>query len=598
MPINRYLCGVVCLLAGIAAGVVADAQEPKPAQVPEIRVSARPYVPAPAALRAETDLVEVGVVVRKHDGHAISGLKRGDFIVTDQGSPRELTSFAVEAPGAVHERPQTAADGGGPASAPSAPITAQTRFIALYFEDFGTNSGDLKRAQLAGERFVKEGLDDSDQVAMFSTSGVFVDYTRDKAKLIAAIDKLMSHPKFSENGLGGCPRISPFQAYQISVLLDPTALEAAKLEAAKCASNLPDDSSYTGRGGKQAATPAVAEIRSQAEMTWAQVRVTSQATLDAIGRAMRSLQTMTGRRLFLLVGSGFSSETLELEQDQLISRALRAGIVISAVDAKGLYTQVPGRGPNEEIGMQGTLPVQTFSFETSTAGSAAFARNQVMSDLAQATGGLFFHNNNDLPYGFRQLGSIPEVSYMLGFHRSDTAADGKYHHLKVKLRESTPYVIQARPGYFAMPLEPPAQTKSSERAKALDREVSGVSTLADFAINVAFRLDSVQAPGMVAVKAQIHVAIEKLAFPIRDQRRVQQLKLVVALFDRDGNIAAAKEGTMDFAMADATYTRLSASGINAGLNLDVPPGKYRLRAVVQEASGGKMASSNLNIEVK
>ena len=72
---------------------------------------------------------------------------------------------------------------------------------------------------------------------------------------------------------------------------------------------------------------------------------------------------------------------------------------------------------------------------------------------------------------------------------------------------------------------------------------------------------------------------------------MQQLKLVVALLDGSGNIVAAKEGTMDFAMADATYARLSASGINAGLNLDVPPGKYRLRAVVQEAVDGKMAIS-------
>lgn len=155
MPINRYLCGVAYLLAGIAAAVVTDAQEL--AQVPEIRVSAQPYVPAPAALRAETDLVEVGVVVRDHNGRAISGLKREDFIVKDQGSSRDLSYFAVETPGVAHERPPTAADGGGPASARSAPITDQTRFIALYFEDFGTNSGDLKRAQLAGKRFVKEG---------------------------------------------------------------------------------------------------------------------------------------------------------------------------------------------------------------------------------------------------------------------------------------------------------------------------------------------------------------------------------------------------------------------------------------------------------
>lgn len=123
---------------------------------------------------------------------------------------------------------------------------------------------------------------------------------------------------------------------------------------------------------------------------------------------------------------------------------------------------------------------------------------------------------------------------------------------------------------------------AAERERALDREVSGVSTLKDFA----------------TVKTQVHVAIDKLQFPIRKERRVQRLKVVVALVDGNGNVVAAKEGTMDFAMGDTTYARLSASGINAGLNLDVPPGKYRLRAVVQEAVEGKMASSSVNIEVK
>jgi hypothetical protein len=115
---------------------------------------------------------------------------------------------------------------------------------------------------------------------------------------------------------------------------------------------------------------------------------------------------------------------------------------------------------------------------------------------------------------------------------------------------------------------------------------------------VAFRLGSAQTAGTKTVMTQIHVAIEKLQFPVRDGRRVQRLNMVAALLDGNGNIVAAKEGTMDFAMTDATYARLSATGINAGLNLDVPSGHYRLRAVVQESVEGKMASSSLNIEVK
>ena len=482
MSIYRpYFRSAVCLLAALGAG----AQE-----VPEVRVSAKPYTPAPLALRVETDLVEVGVVVRGHSGQSISGLKRENFAVTDQGSPRELTYFAVETPGAVRAVPPKETAGGGSASPAVGSTTMppeqngaapRPRFIALYFEDFGTNGGDLKRAQVAGRRFVNEGLDGSDRVAVFSSSGDFLEYTSDKPKLAAAIDKLRPHPKFSEAGAGGCPRIGPYQAYLIAVMSDPAAIDAAAKEAGTCASS-GDGSAYNG-AGKKLAESAILE---QADVTWGQVRIASQATLNAIGRAMSSLQTMPGQRLFLLVSSGFNSATLEVERDQLISQALRAGIVVSSVDAKGLYAAVPARGPNEEINTDKPLPVETFRFETSSIGAEGFANNQAMSDLAQATGGLFFHNNNDLPDGFRQLGSIPEVSYVLGFRQND-AGNGKYHKLKVTLTGSNPYVVQARPGYFANPPGTSGRAGPADREE-LDREVSGVSTLGGTARHGCFSL--------------------------------------------------------------------------------------------------------------
>jgi len=51
-----------------------------------------------AAIQSALDKCSSGhaVVLRAHDGHAISALKREDFELTDQGQPRELTYFAVE----------------------------------------------------------------------------------------------------------------------------------------------------------------------------------------------------------------------------------------------------------------------------------------------------------------------------------------------------------------------------------------------------------------------------------------------------------------------------------------------------------------------
>jgi len=60
------------------------------------------------------------------------------------------------------------------------------------------------------------------------------------------------------------------------------------------------------------------------------------------------------------------------------------------------------------------------------------------------------------------------------------------------------YVIQARPGYLATPPGTSGQVDPVDRERELDREVSGVSTLADFAATVAFRLGSAQTAGAAA----------------------------------------------------------------------------------------------------
>lgn len=71
------------------------------------------------------------------------------------------------------------------------------------------------------------------------------------------------------------------------------------------------------------------------------------------------------------------------------------------------------------------------------------ANRDVLADLADATGGFFFHNNNDLDEGFRRLAGRPEFSYLLGFSPQNLKLDGKYHKLKVTL--ATPSAVVQLP---------------------------------------------------------------------------------------------------------------------------------------------------------
>ena len=73
----------------------------------------------------------------------------------------------------------------------------------------------------------------------------------------------------------------------------------------------------------------------------------------------------------------------------------------------------------------------------------------MLAQVAEGTGGEFFHNNNDLKAGFGRLAGSPG-SYILAFAPKDLKPDGKFHQLKVTLAEKeSAYSIQARRGYFA-----------------------------------------------------------------------------------------------------------------------------------------------------
>jgi hypothetical protein len=58
-----------------------------------------------------------------------------------------------------------------------------------------------------------------------------------------------------------------------------------------------------------------------------------------------------------------------------------------------------------------------------------------------------------------------------------------------------------------------------------------------------------------------------------------------------------KESQMDLALTDESYARLTKSGITAKTFLQTPPGRYRLREVIQDTEG-KLFASTVPIEVR
>ena len=72
----------------------------------------------------------------------------------------------------------------------------------------------------------------------------------------------------------------------------------------------------------------------------------------------------------------------------------------------------------------------------------------IMAELAAGTGGIYFHNSNDLEGGFHRLTAAPAYLYLLEFSAGNVKQNGSYHRLKVKVNQDD-LTVQSRKGYIA-----------------------------------------------------------------------------------------------------------------------------------------------------
>ena len=560
----------------------------QPAASDEVRVSSQPYAPQPLTFRTESRLVEVGVTVRDSHGRAVAGLTPSNFRIFDDGKQRKIAAFsdirsdadtgAGTAPSAA--RPDVAAPTAPPE--PALGTAGRTRFLAVFFDDlnaaYGEEAGDVQRTQSAASKYVKSSLQPGVQIGIFTASGTpAVDFTSEPEKLLAAIAEVKAHPQYAEKV---CFGINPYQAYRIAKLNDRETIRLVAIAASR------HQCPNTPNG-----------IMLQATETWERVKAITTQTLTSVARVVSYLGAKPGQRLLLLASSGFVGQTMELDQDRIVDQAVHAGVVVNSLVTKGLFNdQVAGErfeDPAPQKAAYMVLPrYQAWAkAENAEVDERPMVMDDAMGNLARGTGGVLFHNNNDLNAGFRETSVAPEVTYRMSFNPEGVVSDGAYHHLRVELVDGKSYSLEARPGYFAQ------EGKVENERPNLDKQVMGSGSLADVAAAVSLQVEK-RSDTQRAIHVKTHVDISGLPFVAKDDRQNERLTIVAAIVDSQGRIVTAKEGRMELALKPETHGRMMQTGINAELTLLAPPGVYTLRAVVEEANKGSMASSTYPIDAR
>jgi VWFA-related protein len=583
-------------------------QAPAALPTPEITTTQQsaPAAPAKAAGSSDTtsevdthssvpfeshvNLVPVRVIVHDSTGKVVTNLTKDDFRLFQDRKPQTISLFAVETPAATAKQVVRGEAGGEPVvttkdSAPGT-LALPTRFVALLFDDVHLNMQDLMQARLAAIRYLDSAIDPSERVAIFTISGqTQVDFTDDRAKIRAIAAQLMPHligAYDPREDINQCPQMGYYEADQILNKNDQNAIAAATDDAAACISR-------TALAGIE--NPAQAVQRSSQQMLL-YGDTNAEYAIRRLVEVVRRMSALPGQRSIVLISPGFLITTShQYDISDVIDRATRANIFINTLDARGVYT-VDALGDISR-------PLPIFS-NSRAAGLGELYRSQeqasqsdALAELSDGTGGLFFHNNNDLGAGFRAATSVPEVTYLLGFTPEALKFDGKFHQIKVTLVAKEKFTLQARRGFFA-----PKHGQTPEEAAKQDIEEAVFSQEERQGVPIELQLQYYKSDAVDAkLSVLTRVDVTRVRFEKTEGRNLGSLTVVAALFDRNGNFISGNQENVGLRLKDATLEKLNHTGMTLKIGFDVKPGGYIVRLVVRDSKASLLSAKNGLIEI-
>ena len=581
-----FLCGAGLVACALHAQTPAD-----PAQTAEMNTREEPL-----SFSSGVNLVLVPVVVRDSTGHAIGTLKKEDFQLSDKGKPQVISKFSIDRPEAPltlrDTSVETDADCNAKKTVDSKTVVA-TRFVAWLFDDVHISAGDLIQARLAADKQLAESLEPGTRAGIFTTSGRNqLEFNDDRDKLHQALLRILPTP----TRIGAsteCPQIDYYQGDLIVNKNDAQATRIALDEYLSCTPPPPGINSPAVMA--QYAAQQLPVVRQYAMTALNLGDRDTRVALDTLKALIRRLSTLPGSRTIVLASPGFflTLDHRTIESD-LMDRAIRGNVVISTLDARGVYAITPGGDASTPPGATSSLSYLKTQFQIDN----ATANADILRELADATGGRFFHNSNDLSEGFKQIAMQPEFIYVLGFSPRNFTLDGSYHALRVTLTKdaakSVPGMqLQARRGYFM----PRHSTDPAEEAKQeIEEAFFSRDEIRDFPVELHTQFFKT-GESKARLALLVRVDPKRLHYRKADGRNVDTLTIVGGVFDRDGNYITGSQKIVDMKLKDQTLDNLPESGVTIKSNLDVASGSYVVRLIVRDSEGRLMSAQNTPVDI-
>ena len=181
----------------------------------------------------------------------------------------------------------------------------------------------------------------------------------------------------------------------------------------------------------------------------------------------------------------------------------------------------------------------------------------------------------------------------MGYYPKELKPDGRFHEIKVTLANGQGVSLRARKGYWA-----PSHTEDA--AAASTREIGEAVFSRDELSDLPLDIDTgfyKTTPSDARLKITAHLDIRHLRLRKADDRNRNDVTVVCALFDGNGNYLKGVQKVVELRLKDENVEHRRALGLSMISDFDVKRGAYMIRVVARDAEGRQMATANDIVEI-
>ena len=523
--------------------------------VPAMAKAQDQTAPNTFTLKVNSDIVLTNVVVRdKKTGAVVKDLKASDFTILENNKPQKIASFDyqnIDEAAVLNEKntvtgKSSVADMLNNNFAADSKTLRDHRLIVMFFDLSSMQPEDIDRAVDAAKEYINKKMQHADLVAVVSMgSGLSVDrdFTADKAALLGTVG--------TYNGTEG----TGFANGQTGTSAG-TADDASSYTA--------DDSEYNS--------------------------LNTDRELYAIRDIARVLGRVDQRKSLLYFSGGLTRQGIENQASMraATNEAVKANMAIYSVDARGLEA-IPPVGDASTGSLRGTAAYSGAAMQSNL--TANFASQETLGTLSSDTGGKAFFDSNDFGPAFEQIQHDTEAYYIIGFHSTNTAKDGTFRHLTVKLNRND-VKLDYRPGYYAQ--ADFQHSKTEDRELQLTEQLRSDLPATDVALYLQalyFRLENNE----FFVPVSLIVPGSQIPFLKNGDRDKATLDIIGQVKNAQNIIVGNARETVKLALDQAQQVQRKNIQYSTGFTL--APGRYHLKFVVRENQTGAMGSFETDIQV-